>query len=152
MAAHSGTFISCTTPTWASEDADGDFCNITPLFSVTQKFFLALNFLIPGFLSPDLYQCLQALTDSRLRGKCPETKKHSSAHPAHWIITVKNHIHWQRWAKSWKKDNGVHWSKKSISAQISESWGSCLQWENNKLHVLNYIFLCREICGLRRAR
>lgn len=50
-----GTFRSLSVPARTSEDADGDFCNITPLFSVAQEFFLALYFLTLLFLSPDLY-------------------------------------------------------------------------------------------------
>lgn len=50
----------------------------------------------------------------QIRKEMPWDREHSSAHPAYWINMEKNHVHWQRWAKSWKKDNGVHWSKKSI--------------------------------------
>lgn len=40
----------------------------------------------------------------------------------------------------------------SIPAQISEGWGSWQWWENNKQHILNYTFPCREVCGLWRTR
>lgn len=73
-AADSGTFRLLTVAAWTSEDADGDFCDIVPLFSVAQKFFLASSFLRAWFLPPNLYWCLQSLIDSKLGRKCPETE------------------------------------------------------------------------------
>lgn len=69
-----GTFRSLTAPVWALEGADGDFLQYCIILLGSPEVFLALNFQIPWFLSPDFYWHLQPLADSKLGRKCPETE------------------------------------------------------------------------------